>query len=326
MAAEFGLSLRWERSSGGVVYVPPQGPTPEQRDSNGTADRLLVWCYDNNVGRYRIRQGEPLIEEYTIESPFEPLALKFVAARDPKTMANFLSRYGLPVAKMDNWVELIGDANEVPEIWVESFRNSVAHFLLHAENPDNDEDRAAYFNNAFRSSSESYALIPQLKSRDDVGRERLSVTPVSLHAFMVMELALIAARGITVTHCEICGAPRITGYTTNRKSNAKTCSAKCRQAASRARRAGHTVNPPPPLFMRESPLSRLSEQLDAWRRSDERNDEARGRTNWAARLLTDAPSPSSGVFLAESKAYYSPITSDQCVSDVLQIDGNPSNE
>ena len=119
---------------------------------------------------------------------------------------------------------------------------------------------------------------------------QFSASPKTLFAFMLMELAVVAVRGVKTTSCKVCGKLRPTGYTTNRKSNSETCSPACRQSLYRAKKAKKPL-PPPHEGEYASParLMNFLAFLDEVKAEREKQEAETRYTNWLDVLYQRKP-------------------------------------
>jgi len=217
------LSLNWVRCADGIEFIsPPKRPRAVQFD----AEDHFRWVSD---------RGAALYHQLT---PAKPLAIRFVNSESNEALEDFFGEVGLPHAYAQPgtaWpAEMIASGRRVSAEnvrgWQNNFRAQLEH--LHAGSVREALD-GINLQLVLADSSDLTATV-QWGRRDPT--PRLNFSPRNLFGFMQMEIAIMAISQSGVSSCEQCGEFFATGSRTGRQARSKFCSARCRVAASRARR------------------------------------------------------------------------------------------
>jgi hypothetical protein len=172
------------------------------------------------VFRYRTNRREPWRLDFrNLENP---VLVTYLNARDDDARAKFFSENGLLVP---------GEKDLASEVL--QSQDSFAQLLqrIHHQRP---ADAVQAVNQAI-ATHRSFNLKPLLQARGKKSAPQILLECPSLVAFMLVEVAQIAANGARVTHCQRCRTMFLTGPLTWRRSHAKFCSDKCRVYAMRER-------------------------------------------------------------------------------------------
>jgi len=171
---------------------------------------------EDGGGRYRSRTDRREDFVLMVENLENPVVVQFVNTPRPDG-SRFFDRFGMLI-------------KEPTPAWSYANAKDVVTALFSINVPD-ELLRSKQIN----EDIEQTRLAPKLILRD--GKPRLFLEPVSLYAFMLMEIGLAAEVGAKATRCEQCNKAYLTGPMTGRRSHAVYCSDRCRVAAMRKRNA-----------------------------------------------------------------------------------------
>jgi hypothetical protein len=214
------LSLDWQHCPDGVElhdYGKPKLAKPPKGVPAGAASPLLTGPPSGLCFRCRSAKRFPV--RYVMTTLEDLLLVRFVNARDDKSMAAFLGRFGF----------LYGGA-VVSRVGMLAQQKLLRAFLGFAAGGEPVERLQAA-----NRSLDDVKLSPQFVHDGDA--VRMTFRPQHLFDFMAAEVAMVAAHGARLSACQHCGTEFLTGPLTGRRASAQYCADKCRVAAMRARNA-----------------------------------------------------------------------------------------
>jgi hypothetical protein len=213
------IGLEWQACPDGVEVVD-YGKMPDwerqARDRNFTV--LTTPAQGEYIRARSQRRIEVRVDEIDLETP---LALRFFNASERDERLSFIGRFGMLDADPEKAVPHV-------DRYHRDFRRRT---------------EAAFSSSPASKSKEINHLLtntrcePSFDFRDDQQKGRLLLTAKSLISYMCIEVAVAAANGAGFVRCENCDNAFFTGPLAHRRSDAKTCSTRCRVAAMRRKRA-----------------------------------------------------------------------------------------
>jgi hypothetical protein len=169
---------------------------------------------------YRTARRVPL--QIEIENLRNPVAVDYINAHTDAERARFFSRYGMP-----------GGGEEIERKRVLQEQGAL-NTLLRVVGGDKPAAAIEAITSALKLPEDR--LLPAFDlARGGIPRMLLEVQCLS--ALMHMEAALVAAHGARYRTCLYCKSVYLIGPETERRSDARYCSDRCRVAATRMRNA-----------------------------------------------------------------------------------------